>query len=225
MRFGSWLHLPNLKRTLMPYTALQLAVTEPCDENWEAMTPVANTRARHCDSCAKNVVDFTGMSDGRLHEYLRSNPGKLCGRFRPDQLGRPVAARVAPSRSPLRIAAAAVGLLATAAGCESAGSEVMMGELMPIELNERGPIPVTGGITIEEVDETKGALLPEVVITAEQRGIPIPEDPFVDDMIMGLIAMPIPPEPTGLDAVKDTIRDWLDSPPSSAPAPPPGNDD
>ena len=200
----------------MAYTPLQLAVTEPCDENWEAMTPVTDTDARHCDNCAKNVVDFTGMSDGRLHEYLRTNPGKLCGRFRPDQLGRPVAAKVVPSRNPLRIAAAAAGLLATAAGCESVREEITMGEFAPIELDELGPIPITGGLTIEEVEEGQCTLLPEVVITAKRKGIPIPEEPFVDDMIMGLIAMPTPPKPTGLDAVKDTVRSWLDGAPDTA---------
>ena len=95
----------------MAYTPLKVAIPEPCHEDWNGMHPVSGSSARHCDSCAKNVVDFTGFSDAQLHAFVRENPGKLCGRFRPDQIDRPLRASSAPSRNPLRVAATAAGLL------------------------------------------------------------------------------------------------------------------
>lgn len=106
----------------MPYTPLKIHIPEPCGENWEAMSPVADTSARHCDSCAKNVVDFTGFTDAQTHAYMRESKGKLCGRFRPDQLGRPLRAAGQPTSPLLRVAASAAGLLLAATGCE--GSEI-----------------------------------------------------------------------------------------------------
>lgn len=99
----------------MAYTPLLIAVPEPCHENWEGMTPVGGTTARHCDSCEKNVVDFTGFTDAQLHAYSREAGAKICGRFRPDQLGRPLRAAHKPSYFPLKVAATAAGMLLSSA--------------------------------------------------------------------------------------------------------------
>ncbi len=103
----------------MAYTPLKIAIPEPCQEDWNEMLPVAGTTGRHCASCVKSVVDFTGFTDAQVHDYVRESGGKLCGRFRPDQLGRPLRAVSAPSRSPLKVAAAAAGLMLAATGCET----------------------------------------------------------------------------------------------------------
>lgn len=42
--------------------------------------------SRFCGSCAKHVVDFSGMSDHELTEYLRNRKHAACGRFRAEQL-------------------------------------------------------------------------------------------------------------------------------------------
>jgi hypothetical protein len=103
----------------MAYTPLKISIPEPCSENWEAMHPVSGTTARHCDSCVKNVVDFTGFSDSQLNAYVREEGVKICGRFRPDQLGRPLRAASKPTSNPLRIAATAAGLMLAASSCET----------------------------------------------------------------------------------------------------------
>lgn len=64
-----------------------LSIPEPCHEAWDQMTPQA--RGRHCASCGKLVVDFSRMSDQQLIDYLQQ-AGKTCGRFRADQLQRPL---------------------------------------------------------------------------------------------------------------------------------------
>lgn len=44
---------------------------------------------RHCDSCAKNVVDFSQMSDDEVLLFFRNSTGNICGRFRKEQMNRP----------------------------------------------------------------------------------------------------------------------------------------
>lgn len=69
---------------------LQLQIPEPCDENWNKMTPVE--KGRFCDSCQKSVIDFTGMSDTQLVAFFKKpSTGSVCGRFYNDQLDRDLA--------------------------------------------------------------------------------------------------------------------------------------
>ena len=66
---------------------LNLHLPEPCSESWDAMRPEGN--GRHCASCRKIVTDFTALSDAELIAALRKQP-EGCGRFREDQLERPL---------------------------------------------------------------------------------------------------------------------------------------
>lgn len=54
------------------------------------MTPTAT--GRHCTACQKTVVDFTHKTDAEILAALRHAASETCGRLRPDQLGRPLAA-------------------------------------------------------------------------------------------------------------------------------------
>lgn len=253
----------------MPYTPLKISIQEPCHEDWSKMYPVDGTTARYCESCVKNVVDFTGFTDAQMHAYVQEYPGKLCGRFRPDQLNRPLRASRKPVSNPLRVAATAAGLMLAASGCESdkttnntAGNseefiEVLMEEGIVMEP------PTRGEISLEEVAEDSiveiaipgmvaGAPPPppppevgeiewivgdieideEVELPFLEEEIPLPptcppgspdslmSDPAKmviphDAMIMGLITS-VPPEPTGMDLVIDSIKSIL--PPSPKPA-------
>jgi len=65
-----------------------LTVSEPCHENWNAMTP--EEKGRFCASCQKMVVDFAAMSDRQIAEHFRKTSGSLCGRFHPHQLNREI---------------------------------------------------------------------------------------------------------------------------------------
>lgn len=62
----------------------KLQIAEPCHEKWENMHPVSG--GRFCDSCTKNVVDFTGMNTEEIAAYFRNKPVNVCGRFVKDQL-------------------------------------------------------------------------------------------------------------------------------------------
>ncbi|HEV7782272.1 MAG TPA: carboxypeptidase-like regulatory domain-containing protein [Chitinophagaceae bacterium] len=68
---------------------LQLTIPEPCHEGWENMTP--SEKGRFCDSCQKQVIDFSVMSDREVAEFfkrsLRSSKGEsVCGHFKAGQL-------------------------------------------------------------------------------------------------------------------------------------------
>ncbi|GAB3827212.1 hypothetical protein [Hymenobacter jeollabukensis] len=72
----------------MPDSSLVVTVPQPCHENWEQMTSAG--RGRHCLACRKVVVDFTRMSDAELLRWFSHATDNACGRFRPNQLDRPL---------------------------------------------------------------------------------------------------------------------------------------
>ena len=41
---------------------------------------------RYCMACQKNVIDFTGMTDRHIYQFMQKSQGKICGRLRKDQL-------------------------------------------------------------------------------------------------------------------------------------------
>jgi hypothetical protein len=70
--------------------SIRLGINNPCAESWDQMTP--EKQGRFCGSCQKTVVDFTSMDDHELLQWFTRHQGSVCGRLRPDQLNRPVAA-------------------------------------------------------------------------------------------------------------------------------------
>ncbi|GAA4503018.1 hypothetical protein GCM10023172_27190 [Hymenobacter ginsengisoli] len=56
-----------------------------------------NAVGRHCASCQTQVVDFTLMTDGEVVAFLSQySPKRRCGRFREDQVDRPLLAAAQP---------------------------------------------------------------------------------------------------------------------------------
>jgi hypothetical protein len=68
---------------------IQLSIPEPCHESWQNMT--STQQGRFCNTCAKEVIDFSIMSDSEVLNYFSSlKSEKICGRAYPDQLGRAI---------------------------------------------------------------------------------------------------------------------------------------
>lgn len=67
---------------------IQLSIPEPCHENWDNMTPTQ--QGRYCNACAKEVIDFSNMSDSEVLNYFlkKKKAETVCGRAFPDQLER-----------------------------------------------------------------------------------------------------------------------------------------
>jgi hypothetical protein len=66
---------------------ITISIPKPCHENWQEMT--ATQRGAFCKSCQKEVIDFTKKTEDETHRILSSG-GATCGRFRTDQLERPI---------------------------------------------------------------------------------------------------------------------------------------
>jgi hypothetical protein len=53
-----------------------IIIPEPCHQNWDAMTP--NEQGRHCNACAKTVVDATNLTDEEIWKKHEQNNNSLC---------------------------------------------------------------------------------------------------------------------------------------------------
>ncbi len=65
-----------------------LKLNKPCTEQWENMT--ANEKGHFCDICAKNVIDFTQLSQEEILAKLKAANGSLCARVTKKQLNTPL---------------------------------------------------------------------------------------------------------------------------------------
>lgn len=60
---------------------------------------MTNTAAgKHCDSCAKTVIDFSFMTDAEIFAVISNSKGKICGHFQDNQLNRPINPPVSPRK-------------------------------------------------------------------------------------------------------------------------------
>lgn len=63
----------------------KIHIPEPCSEDWNKME--IGLRSRFCQSCTKDVMDFTKMSREEILKYLLENRSKqVCGHVLPSQL-------------------------------------------------------------------------------------------------------------------------------------------
>ncbi len=76
---------------------LQLSIPEPCHENWQQMTPTE--QGRFCNACAKEVIDFSTMTDIQVLNYFTNlTHEKVCGRALPEQLDKIISRPVQPKK-------------------------------------------------------------------------------------------------------------------------------
>ena len=67
---------------------IKLKIDEPCSENWAKMTDAE--KGKFCSLCQKEVVDFTGYTDGELLNYFSNSGKNQCGKLAPYQLDRTI---------------------------------------------------------------------------------------------------------------------------------------
>lgn len=72
----------------MKTKSYSLDIPTPCHEKWSDMHKRQN--GRFCNSCQKTVIDFSQMSDREVAAIFNKADDNLCGKFRNDQLNRPV---------------------------------------------------------------------------------------------------------------------------------------
>lgn len=64
-------------------TITQISIPQPCSQSWNDMT--AAEGGRFCMSCSKTVIDFAGMGNQQIIDYLSGN-NKTCGKFSSGQI-------------------------------------------------------------------------------------------------------------------------------------------
>lgn len=69
---------------------------------------------RHCAVCDREIMDFSMKTDAEVLAYLQRNTGKICGRFSPQQLERPLLEPRMAKRSALTAIAASFAALMAA---------------------------------------------------------------------------------------------------------------
>lgn len=100
--------------------SIRITIPEPCAESWAFMTPAE--QGRHCAACTKTVIDFSRLTDAEVLAYLSRVKGPSCGRFRAEQLNRPL--REAPvAWAPQRWAAAALAVLGLGAAAPAVAQQ------------------------------------------------------------------------------------------------------
>lgn len=62
-----------------------LKIPKPCGEDWNKMNPTA--KGMFCDSCKKEILDFTNFSNYQLSKKL-DNKENICGRFKSSQINK-----------------------------------------------------------------------------------------------------------------------------------------
>ena len=88
MRVTCFCSKPSPQKQLAMQPAFNITVAEPCQEDWNKMSPVE--QGRFCGSCQKNVIDFTSKSDEEIIAFFNNYNGSSCGRFADEQLNRPI---------------------------------------------------------------------------------------------------------------------------------------
>ncbi|SER41476.1 carboxypeptidase-like regulatory domain-containing protein [Neolewinella agarilytica] len=161
----------------MPYFPLRVSVPEPCHEDWNLMTTV-DERHRHCAACDRTLTDFSAMSDPEIVSHLRRHEGKLCGRFRKDQLERKIYPHPPRRYAGLRAIAASAAMLLSAPVAAQAGTteptEQRVGEsaakptyFLKGEGEKSGQVRIKGIVTDESGEPLIGA---SVLLTGTTTG-------------------------------------------------------
>ena len=67
----------------------KLEISSPCSENFNDFKPTK--KGGFCDSCQKEVIDFTRMNSEEIATYFKTRTiDNTCGRFTPAQLEAPM---------------------------------------------------------------------------------------------------------------------------------------
>lgn len=164
--------------------SIQISIPEPCHEDWAKMTP--KDKGRFCDACEKVVVDMTKLTDHEIY-HLVDTGKKICGRFRNDQLNRPMSPRV-PLKSKKSHWAIAASLLVGLSFLASCEEEPVVGELEAIEQKDTTQVSTNetksnksldGEFSIENVES-----LAEILRDSNKKAGQITEFTIVGDTII-----------------------------------------
>ncbi|MDB5280982.1 MAG: hypothetical protein JWO06_57 [Bacteroidota bacterium] len=67
---------------------IKIDIPKPCHENWDGMNPTE--QGAFCQNCKKEVIDFSARTENEIYDILKASTGRICGRFREEQLNAPI---------------------------------------------------------------------------------------------------------------------------------------
>ncbi len=178
-----------------------ISIPAPCNEDWNMMTPQA--QGRHCDVCAKTVVDFTAWQPQEILFYMQKNAsGKVCGRFLSDQLNEPIPTPEDFVRQlhhfavPFLKKAAAILLFAFSAmmiSCNDNNAERLSGKVPTQNYADTSPKQLSGDTVAMPIKTGEPAVNKQPVKKIKPK--------MCDPDILGVVAMTPETPLTGLIAV------------------------
>ncbi|MCG8577728.1 MAG: hypothetical protein MI810_22795, partial [Flavobacteriales bacterium] len=68
--------------------SVQIRVNKPCSENFNEFEKTA--KGGFCNSCQKEVIDFSQMSNSEVLSFFSLKTKDVCGRFRSSQVQNPI---------------------------------------------------------------------------------------------------------------------------------------
>lgn len=177
----------------------QIRITEPCHENWDAMS--REGKKRFCASCEKHVHDLNNMAEAEAEALVKG--GGVCVRYTADTDGR---VQHADTRQRRRLARGLAAGLGAALFSSTAFAAAAPAPSCSPSLLERVQKLVADWLQDENV-EMMGDIAPEPLM-GELEVVPEPEvvEPIAEitevepapPPVMGRIARPVdldPPEP------------------------------
>jgi len=153
----------------------RITIPNPCSQSWQQMTAVE--QGRHCESCCKTVVDFSGMTNNEVIRQL-SNVSNICGRFEQHQLANinnTLCADNLPGASWWKRALVCLTLAGTISACKVSdlvkpGTEAKT----DIYKNDRKPTTGDNSKDINAVMKNKSKIMIKGNVTAKEDGLPLP---------------------------------------------------
>ncbi|MBK7883748.1 MAG: hypothetical protein IPJ81_08070 [Chitinophagaceae bacterium] len=153
--------------------AIQISIPEPCHESWQLMTPTE--KGRFCSACAKEVIDFSKMTDDEVLNYFtKKTTADVCGRVLPGQLNRNIAKPVTIAQKVTwywKYLVAAV-LLFTKVPAKAQNSKV--GEISTTPTNQQTCNTTRGTIAVKPAvkDTAVNEIYKGKIVDANGKGIP-----------------------------------------------------
>jgi hypothetical protein len=180
---------------------MQINIPTPCHEDWGKMSP--SEKGRFCDSCHKDVHDFTRMKDEDIIATVAQPGANVCGHIHPAQLHR-INARSMPNVA----RKAAMLAIISSAGLSFMTGTAMSQNGMEVQVNNqvvKQSIKVTGVVTSSESGTALAGVTVVIRIDEQDKYVAYTDEkgffsldiPLMEQSTLGLLVLSSDPAKYG----------------------------